>query len=163
MCFAEWINVVLPHSWSFSRPLTKLQRADTQTNHILSDLSHLENKKVNGQRYHWRERTSKICFNTQLQSNTTSYQSGTLLNRGAFCTWQHSRAVLLTDLCDPADLALVGGAIAGPREGALLHWASTVQGRVRGSAQVKWIVGVVVQLVGIGQRLLACCQDLACL
>ena len=66
-------------------------------------------------------------------------------------------------LCDSADLALVGRAVAGSREWALLHRAPAVQGDVGGSAQVEGIVGVVVQLVGIGQGLLAGRQDLACL
>lgn len=66
-----------------------------------------------------------------------------------------------TYLCDPADLAFVRGAVAGSRQWALLNWASAVQGDKGGSAQVKWIVGVVVQLVGICQGLLTSCQNLA--
>lgn len=70
---------------------------------------------------------------------------------------------LLTYLCNPADLAFVRRTVAGSRQRALLHRASTVQGDKGGSAQVKWIVGVVVQLVGICQGLLTSCQNLACL
>ena len=66
-------------------------------------------------------------------------------------------------LSDSADLALVRGAVAGPRERALLHRAPAVQGDVRGRAQVEGVVGVVVQLVGVGQGLLTGRQDLACL
>lgn len=68
-----------------------------------------------------------------------------------------------THLCDPAHLPFVGGAVAGPRQGALLHGASPVQGGEGGSTQVEGVVGVVVQLVGVGQTFLTRCQDLACL
>lgn len=71
--------------------------------------------------------------------------------------------ICLVYLCDPADLAFVRGAVAGSRQRALLNGASAVQGNVRGSAQVKWIVGVVVQLVGVCQVLLTGCQNLASL
>lgn len=64
-------------------------------------------------------------------------------------------------LCDPADLAFVCGTVAGSGQRALLHRASAVQGDKRGSAQVKWIVGVVVQLVGVCQGLLTSSQNLA--
>ena len=64
-------------------------------------------------------------------------------------------------LCDPADLAFVWGTVAGSRQRTLLDRASTVQGDKRCGAQVKRIVGVVVQLVGIRQCLLACRQNLA--
>lgn len=66
-------------------------------------------------------------------------------------------------LCDSADLALVCGAVAGSRQWALLNRTSTVQGNKRGSAQIKWIMGVIVQLVCIRQGLLTSCQNLASL
>ena len=66
-------------------------------------------------------------------------------------------------LCDPADLPLVRGTVTGSRQGALLHWPTTVQRSVRGGAQVKRIVGVVVQLVCVCQSLLTRSQYLPCL
>ena len=68
-----------------------------------------------------------------------------------------------TDLCDPADLSLVCGAVAGSGQGTLLHWSPAVQGCVGGGAQVKGIMGVVVQLMGVCQGLLAGRQNLASL
>lgn len=68
-----------------------------------------------------------------------------------------------THLCDPAHLPFVGGAVAGPGQGALLHGASPVQGGEGGSTQVEGVVGVIVQLVGVGQTFLTRCQDLTCL
>ena len=68
---------------------------------------------------------------------------------------------VLIYLCDPADLAFVCGTVAGSRQRALLDGASTVQGDKRGRAQVKWIVGVVVQLVGVRQGLLTSSQNFA--
>ena len=67
----------------------------------------------------------------------------------------------MTYLCDPADLAFVGGAVAGSRQRALLNRTSTVQRDKRGGAQVEWIVGIVVQLVGVCEGLLTGCQNLA--
>lgn len=63
-------------------------------------------------------------------------------------------------LCDPADLAFVWRTVAGSGQRALLHRASAVQGDERGGAQVKRIVGVVVQLVGVRQGLLTSSQNL---
>lgn len=68
-----------------------------------------------------------------------------------------------TYLCDPADLAFVSRAVAGSRQRALLNRSSTVQGDEGGSAQVKWIVGVVVQLVCVCQGLLTGSQNFASL
>lgn len=69
--------------------------------------------------------------------------------------------VLFYYLCDPADLAFVCGTVAGPGERALFNWTPTIQGDIRGCAQVKGVVGVVVQLVGICQCLLTSSQDFA--
>jgi len=64
-------------------------------------------------------------------------------------------------LGDPADLALVRGAVARSGQGALLNGAPAVQGHEGGAAQVERVVGVVVQLVGVRQGLLAGRQNLA--
>lgn len=66
-------------------------------------------------------------------------------------------------LCDPAELAFVCGTVAGARQWTLLNRTSTVQRNKRGSAQIKWIMGVIVQLMGVSWSLLTGCQYLASL
>lgn len=62
---------------------------------------------------------------------------------------------------DPADLTLELRGIAGPTEGTFLHWLSTVDGPIRCSTDVKRVVHVVIELVGICGVLLTGRQDFA--
>lgn len=68
---------------------------------------------------------------------------------------------MLSYLCDSAYLAFVCGTVARCRQRALFNRTSTVQRNKGGSTKVKWIVGVIVQLVGISQSLLTGSQNLA--
>lgn len=122
--------------------LAELKCTHTQTDHILTNLRHLERKVKLKKLEHTSEHKQK---------------------RSSLTLSQCVCVVVSAYLCDPADLAFVSGAIAGSRQRALFNRAPTVEGNIRGGAQVKWIVGVVVQLVGIRQALLTGCQDLASL
>lgn len=64
-------------------------------------------------------------------------------------------------LCDPAELAFVCGTVAGPRQWALFNRTSTIKRNKRGSAQIKRIMGIIVQLMGISWGLLTGSQNLA--
>lgn len=62
---------------------------------------------------------------------------------------------------DPADLTLKLRRIAGPTEWTFLHWLSTVDGPIRCSTDVKRVVHVIIELVGICGVLLTGRQDFA--
>lgn len=50
---------------------------------------------------------------------------------------------------DSADLTLELRGIAGPTEWTFLHWLSTVDGPIRCSTDVKRVVHVIIELIGI--------------
>lgn len=62
---------------------------------------------------------------------------------------------------DLADLTLELRGIAGPAERTLLHWLSTVDGPIGRSTDVKRVVHVVIELVGICGVLLTGRQNFA--
>lgn len=145
---------------------TELQWADTQSNHIFTNLGYLKKQnrretanEMDSSLYStaWWDKPlnkgkSKVAFSLIDNIRLSPFNKPTL-------TLQRLR----TNLCDPADLSFVFGAVAGSRQGAFLYWPPTVQGSVGGGADVKGIVGVVVQLVSICQALLTCCKNLSCL
>lgn len=55
------------------------------------------------------------------------------------------------------------GAVAGSAERTLLHRFATIDGSVRGGTDIKGVVHVIVELVGVSGILLTCRQDLASL
>lgn len=75
------INAVLP--WFSSCPLTELQGADTQTNHIFSDLRHLGNK-VKGSEISLGRRCLNSVLRLTKQLIQHLHKSRTLLNRRGF-------------------------------------------------------------------------------
>lgn len=64
---------------------------------------------------------------------------------------------IFANLChrsDTADLPMELRAVAGSTERTLLHRFATINGSVRGSADVKGVVHVIVELVGVSGILL---------
>lgn len=57
---------------------------------------------------------------------------------------------------DAADLPMELRAVAGSAEWTLLHGFATIDGSVRGSTDVKGVVHVIVELVGVSEILLTC-------
>lgn len=82
---------------------------------------------------------------------------------GFFKMWLLALSIILVlaYLCDPAELAFECGTVASTRQWAFLNRTSTVQRNKRGSTQIKRIMGVIVQLMGISWGLLTGSQNLA--
>lgn len=119
--------------------LTELKSTDTQANHIFANLSDLETKVF----FKSLEKPNHFALKKE---NNLLFSKRLLMD--------------LNYLCDPADLAFVCWTVASSRQGALFNWTSAVQWNIGGGAQVKWIVGVVIELVGICQVLLTGSQNL---
>jgi hypothetical protein len=69
----------------------------------------------------------------------------------------------LCHLCHPANLTLELWQIASPTEWALCYWLATVDWNIGGSADVKWVVLIVLQVVFVNWILFTCSKDLTSL